>query len=133
MTVADLTEDHQARCVPHLIRLRMLARAEVEVPRPGLAAAEVIRATGAILAEAEAAGREARTAAGVGLDTGIFLGVRLSRLANAASDAIAAAWAGDFAQLSRRLARFDTLTSAIWAVQDATRPRARAQGRQHGS
>jgi hypothetical protein len=133
MTVADQTEDHQARCVPHLIRLRMLARAEADVPLPWLAAAEVIRATGAILAEAEAAGHEARTAAGVGLDTGIFLGVRLSRLASAASDAIAAAWAGDFAQLRRHLARFDTLTSAIWAVQDAARPRAIAEGRQYGS
>ena len=119
MTVANQTEDHQACCVPHLIKLQMLARAEVEVPHPGLDAAEVMRATGAILAEVEAAGREARTAAGVGLDTELFLGVRLSRLASAASDAIAAAWAGDFAQLRRHLARFDTLTSAIWTVQEA--------------
>ena len=50
MTVANQTEDHQACCVPHLIKLRMLARAEVEVPHPGLDAAEVMRATGAILA-----------------------------------------------------------------------------------
>ena len=106
----------------------MLARAETEVPLPWLMAAEVIRATGAILAEAEAAGHEAMTAAEVGLDTGIFLGARLSRLASAASDAVAAAWAGDLAQLRRHLARFDTLTSAIWAVQDAGRPRATASG-----
>jgi hypothetical protein len=117
MTVADQTEDHQARCVPHLTTLRMLARTEVDAPSPWLAA-EVIRATQAILAEAEAAVREAGTAAEVGLDTGIFLGVRLSRLATAAGDAIAAAWAGDFAQLHRHLARFDTLTSAIWTVQE---------------
>jgi len=119
MTVADRTEDHQARCQPYLLSLRMLARTEEDAPLPWLAAAEVVRATEAILAEAEAAGREARTAAGVGLDIGIFLGVRLSRLATAASDAVAAAWAGDFAQLRRHLARFDTLTSAIWTVQEA--------------
>ena len=52
---------------------------------------------------------------------GIFLSVRLSRLAAAAGDAIAAAWAGDFTQLRRHLRRFETLTSAIWAVQDAPR------------
>jgi hypothetical protein len=119
MTVADRTEDHQARCLPHLIRLRMLALNEADVPLPWLVADEVIRATEAILAEAEAAGREATTAAGVGLDAGIFLGVRLTRLASAASDAVAAAWTGDFAQLRRHLARFDTLTSAIWTVQKA--------------
>jgi hypothetical protein len=119
MTVADQTEDHQARCLPHLVRLRMLALTEADAPLPWLAAAEVIRATEAILSEAEAAGREARTAAGVGLDTGIFLGVRLTRLASAASDAVAAAWTGDFAQLRRHLARFDALTSAIWTVQEA--------------
>jgi hypothetical protein len=128
MTVADRTHDHQALCLPYLITLRMLARSEAEMPPPWLAAAEVVRATGAILAEAEAAGREAQTAAAVGLDTGIFLGARLTRLASAASDAIAAAWAGDFAQLRRHLARFDTLTSAIWAVQDAGRPRTTAPG-----
>jgi hypothetical protein len=122
MTVADQTEDHQARCLPHLTTLRMLARTEVDAPLPWLAA-EVIQATEAILAEAEAAAREAGTAAEVGLNTGMFLGVRLSRLASAAGDAIAAAWAGDFAQLRRHLARFDTLTSAIWEVQDAGRPR----------
>ena len=119
MTVADRTEDHQARCVPHLVRLRMLARTEADAPLPWLVADEVIQATEAILAEAEAAGREATTAAEVGLDTAMFLGARLTRLASAASDAVAAAWMGDFAQLRRHLARFDTLTSAIWTVQKA--------------
>ena len=59
----------------------------------------------------------ARPGAGIG----IFLGVRLSRLAAAANDAITAAGAGDFTQLRTHLRRFDTLTSAIWAVQDASR------------
>ena len=119
--------------MPHLITLRMLALAESDVPLPSLAVAEVIRATGAILAEAEAAGREGSIVAGIDPGAGSFLGVRLSRLANAASDAIAAAWAGDFAQLRRHLARFDTLTSAIWAVQDVGRPRVAAEGRRYAS
>jgi hypothetical protein len=113
MNVADQIEDHQSRCLPHLLSLRMLARGEA-APLPRLAAAEVTQATQAILTEA-------RTVAGDGPGPGIFLEVRLRRLAAAAEDAIAAAWAGDLGQLRRHLARFDTLTSAIWTVQQAVR------------
>ena len=120
MDVTDQLEDRQARCLPHLLRLRMLAGLP-EAPIPWLAVAEVTQATDAILAEVEAAVR-AVTGGGPGCPgTGIFLGVRLSRLAAAADDAITAAWAGDFTQLRCLLRRFDTLTSAIWAVQDASR------------
>jgi len=119
MVVTDQIEDHQARCLPHMLRLRMLARDGMEAPLSLLAVAEVTGATEAILAEAEAAAREARAAAGSGPGLGVFLGARLSRLAVAADDAIAAATAGDLAQLRRHLRRFDVLTSAIWAVQDA--------------
>ena len=124
MDVTDQLEDHRAHCLPHLLTLRMLARYTPEAPLPWLAVAEVTRATEAILAEVEAAVR-AVTGGGpggtVGPGIGIFLGVRLSRLAAAANDAIAAAGAGDFTQLRTHLRRFDTLTSAIWAVQDASR------------
>ena len=115
MTVADRTEGHRARCLPHLLRLRMLACDAQQAALPWLAAGEVTQATKAILAEVE---MEIQAAAGGGLGTGIFLGVRLSRLAAAADDAIAAAWAGDFTQLRRHLRRFETLISAIWTVQD---------------
>jgi hypothetical protein len=118
MTVADRTDGHQARCLPHLLTLRMLASHDAEVPSPWLVMAEVAHATDAILAEAEAAGRAVRAATGGGPDPGIFLSVRLSRLATAAGDAVAAAGAGDFTQLHRHLRRFEALTSAIWAVQD---------------
>ena len=118
MTLADRTEDHEARCLPHLLVLRMLASDDDEVPSPWLAMASVAQATDAILAEAETAGREARAAKGDGPGPGIFLSVRLSRLAAAAGDAVAAAGAGDFTQLRRHLRRFETLTSAIWAVQE---------------
>ena len=118
MTVADRTERHQTCCLPHLLVLRMLASDDVEAPSPWLAMAKVAQATDAILAEAETAGREARAVGGDGPGPGIFLGVRLSRLAAAAGDAVAAAGAGDFTQLRRHLRRFEALTSAIWAVQD---------------
>jgi len=130
MDVADQLEDHRARCLPHLLTLRMLARDTAEAAPPWLAIADVTRATKAILAEVEAAVR-AVTGGGPGgpggpdspdsPGTGIFLSVRLSRLAGAADDAITAAGVGDFTQLRTQLRRFETLTSAIWAVQDASR------------
>jgi len=122
MTVADEIRDHQARCLSHLISLRMLACGEAGVPLPRWAAAEVVQATGAILAEAEAAGRAALTAVSSGRHDprdGTFLRVRLDRLAAAADDAAAAARAGNSAEMSRHLRRFDALTSAIWMVQQA--------------
>jgi hypothetical protein len=125
MTIADRIGDHQARCLTYLLTLRMLARGDAETPLPWLVRAEVAAATGAILAEAEAAGREVGAVTGGGPGTGIFLGVRLSRLAVAADDAIAAAGAGDLTRLRRHLRRFEALTSAIWEVQDGARPRPR--------
>jgi hypothetical protein len=121
MTVADRTEGHQARCLPHLLTLRMLASDNAEAPSPWLAMAEVAHATDAILAEAEVAGHEVRAATGGGPGYSVFLSVRLSRLAAAAGDAVAAAGAGDFTQLRRQLRRFEALTSAIWAVHDVSR------------
>ena len=124
MDVTGQLDDYRARCLPHLLTLRMLARYTPEVSLPWLAVAEVTQATDAILAEVEAAVR-AVTGGGpggtAGPGIGIFLGVRLSRLAAAADDAIAAAGAGDFTELRCHLRRFDTLTSAIWAVQDTSR------------
>jgi hypothetical protein len=121
MTVTDQTEGHQARCLPHLLVLRMLTSDHVEVPGPWLAMDKVAQATDAILSEVESASLEARAVAGGGPGPGIFLSVRLTRLAAAAGDAVAAAGAGDFAQLRRHLRRFEALTSAIWAVQDVSR------------
>ena len=121
MDVTDQLEDHQERCLPHLLTLRMLARVTPEVPHPWLALAEVTRATEAILAEVAAAVGDVTGGGPDGTGVGIFLGTRLSRLAASADDAIAAAWAGDFTQLRGHLRRFDTLTSAIWAVLDPSR------------
>ncbi|HEV2256400.1 MAG TPA: hypothetical protein VGS06_24910 [Streptosporangiaceae bacterium] len=105
-----------------LISLRMLAQGEAGTPLPRWAVVEVAQATGTVLAEAEAAGRAALTAAGIGSDhpgEGTFLRVRLDWLAVAADHAITAARAGDFGEMRRHLRRFDTLTSAIWTVETA--------------
>ena len=122
MSIADQIHGHQARCVAPLISLRMLAQGEAGAPLPRWVVVEVAQATGTVLAEAEAAGRAALAAAGVRSDHSggeTFLRVRLDRLAAAASEAIAAARAGDPGAMGRHLRRFDALTSAIWTVQHA--------------
>ncbi len=119
MTFACKIEDHQVRCQAHLLTLRMLAHDEAGTVLPRQVVIEVIQASEAILAEAEAAIMSACAAAGDtrgGPRAGSFLRVRLRRLAAAADDAIVAAGAGDSAQLRRHLHRFDSLTSAIWTV-----------------
>jgi hypothetical protein len=119
MTIAGKIEDHQVRCRPHVVRLQMIAHDEAGTTLTWQAVTDVIQATGAILAEAEAAGSDARAAAGGGPGAATFLGVRLSRLTAAANDAIAAAGEGDSGLLRRHLHRFEVLTSAIWTVQQA--------------
>ena len=120
VSIADQIEDHEARCLPHMLRLWMLARDEAQAPLPWQAVLEVLQATEAILAEAETAGRaarDARAAAGDGRGAETFMGVRLNRLAAAADDVVLAAGSGDFAQLRRHLRQFEVLTTAIWTVQ----------------
>ncbi len=122
MSIADQIRDHQARWIAPLVSLRMLAQGEVGTALPRRVVVEVAQATAMVLAEAEAAGRAALTAVGVDCGHprgGAFLRVRLDRLAAAAEDAISAARTGDSGEMRRHLRRFDTLTSAIWTVQDA--------------
>jgi hypothetical protein len=122
MSVADQIHDHQARCLAPLISLRMLAQGEAGMPLPRWVVVEVAEATGAVLAEAESAGRAVLSAVGASMDhprDETFLRVRLDRLAVAADAAITAARAGDSAEMRVHLHRFESLTSAIWAVQDA--------------
>ena len=121
MSVTDQLQEHEARCLTHLISLRMLAHTEPGALLPRRVVVEIARATGAVVAEAEAAGQVVLTAglSGHHRGDGPFLRVRLDRLAAAAEDAVAAARAGNDADLRRHLRRFDTLTAAIWTVQDA--------------
>jgi hypothetical protein len=117
MTAAQEIQHHQARCQPYLLTLRMLAREEGE---PTRAAAEIGRATGAIIAEAQAAG-QAALADGTNRHprASTFLYVRLNRLAKAAAEAVAAAREGDTARLRHYLRRFEAVTSAIWTAERA--------------
>ena len=122
MPVADQIKDHQARCLASLISLRMLAQGEAGAPLPRWVVVEIAQATGTVLAEAEEGGRAVLAAVGIVRGhpgDGTFLRVRLDRLAAAANDAIAAARAGEDGEMRRYLRRFDTLTAAIWMVEDA--------------
>jgi hypothetical protein len=115
MTAAEEIQDHQARCQPDLLALRMLARNGGE---PARAAAEVGRATSAIMAEARAAGQAVlggRSCRHPGAET--FLRVRLNRLAKAAAEAVTAAQEDDAARLRHYLRRFEAVTSAIWTAE----------------
>jgi hypothetical protein len=122
MTFADQIRDHQSRCEQHLLRLRMLARGEPSAALPWQVTTEVREATNAVIAEAEAA-RHAALAAAVGSrgepEAETFLQVRLTRLAEAADEAVRAARSKDLTGLRRYLHRFETLTYAIWTVQHA--------------
>jgi hypothetical protein len=121
MTFADQIREHQARCQPHLLRLRLLARGEASTTASAQIAAEVREATNAVLAEAEAAIRTALAAADRRRKpaTETFLWARLARRADAADGAVDAAHGPHAPALRSRLRRFDELTSAIWTVQDA--------------
>jgi hypothetical protein len=124
MTPGDM-RTHDKHCAAHLSRLRMLASDEASPGVPGILAQQVTEITGMILAEAEAAGRTVTAATADdprGAASQRFLAARLARMTVAAQDAVVAAERGDIAVLRRQLHRFDTLTSAMWAVLDALRP-----------
>ncbi len=124
MAKTDELRDHQARCVPHMAMLHMFAGRAADAPLPSDAVEQVTRATGAVLAEAEAAGRAALAAmTGNGHHPASLslLTARQARLEHAAADAIAsareAAHGGNIAALRQRLQRFEALTAAMWTVQ----------------
>jgi hypothetical protein len=126
-------QEHQARCQPHLVRLRMLATGEAGLILTRRTIVDIAQATNAILAEAEAAGRHAqaadpgrpgRNSTGWNSTAGhpaaaTFLRVRLNRLSAAAKDVVAAALAANSAEMRCQLRRFDALTTAIWTVMQA--------------
>jgi hypothetical protein len=122
MTYAKRTDDLPPRCRQHLLRLRMLTRAETGAMLPWQVTAEVRATTNAVIAEAEASGRAALAAGADGRgepEAGVFLWVRLTRLAAAADEAVSAARGTDATRLHRYLHRFEVLAAAIWTVQDA--------------
>jgi len=121
MTVADEIDIHRSRCQQHLLRLRILARGPEDAAPYREVTAEVRDVTNAIIAEAEAMSRGAIRAAGVrDPQAETFVWVRITRLAAAADRAVGAARSRDIAGLRTYLRHFDSLTSAIWAVERAT-------------
>jgi hypothetical protein len=95
MTATEEIQDHQERCQPYLLRLRMLAHSEGELAPT---AAEVGQATSAIVAEAQAANQAALADVHSGYPgAGTFLRVRMDRLARVAEEAVTAAREGDTA------------------------------------
>jgi hypothetical protein len=118
MTSVSTIEAHQEHCQPYLLTLRMIAHRGTGPVLTRLGA-EVAQATQTVLAEAEAAARDAADIGAVGPGAAVLVEVRLHRLAVAADDAIAAAGDADCGQLRCHLHRFEALTAAIWTVLQA--------------
>jgi hypothetical protein len=120
MSVTDDVRNHHTRCARDRARLRMLASDPGGAPLPPGAVRQVVQATSVILAEAKDAARTALTVGPASHGRSgrwSFLAARLTRLENAAHEAITSARDGDIAALRQRLHRFDALTSAMWTVQ----------------
>lgn len=118
MTTADPMSHRQLRCQRQLLRLRMLVLSQ-DGMMPARRAAEIRDATNVVIAEAEATSRAVLEAGGHAPGAETFLWARVTRLAMAADQAANAARRGDLAALHAHLRHFDSLTSAMWTVQDA--------------
>jgi hypothetical protein len=130
-TITDAVRAHQARCLLQLVTLRMLARDPDEAPHPAGLAVAVGDAVGAIMTEAETAGRAMmRASAGHG-SAGYrsLLAARLDRLDRAALEVVTSARDGDTARLRGRLQRFDAMATAMWTVQLSAARTARSGSR----
>jgi hypothetical protein len=114
-------DDYHSRYRQQLLRLRLLAGSQEDTVLPPNFAAEIRDATNAVIAEAEAMsstalqGRQQREP-----QAETFLRVRITRLATVADRAVDVARSRDLPALRAHLDQFDTLTSALWAVQHAT-------------
>lgn len=118
----DGLRDHQARCRPYLLELRMLTRDQAAAAPARQLAAEIGQVTGAILAEVEAVAQAASavtTGSCHGPGVARLLEARLARLHGAARAAIAAAREEDTAGLRHQVRRFEALISAMWTVHSA--------------
>jgi hypothetical protein len=136
MGASEQIRENRYRCVSHLARLRMLAQDLAGAPANTRVVDETAQAANAIMAEASAGCHAALApAAGSGRGAGSrsLLQPRLARLQAAADDTVAAASRGDAVALRRNVRRFESLTSAIWAVlfSAAAPPRRRPRSSQH--
>jgi hypothetical protein len=92
-------------------------------------AADIRNATNEIIAETEAMSRAVLKAGRQEPGAETFLWVRVTRLAQAADQAVMAARNGEIHELRTHLHHFDALTSAIWTVQRAVHGQHPAFGR----
>jgi hypothetical protein len=119
MTFASQTDNRRLRCRQQLSRLRTLALGRDDAPPSYQAAGEIREAANSVLAEVEAMSRATIENGQRDAGAETFMWVRVTRLAVTADQAVDAARRGDSAQMLAHLRRFETLTSAIWTVQDA--------------
>lgn len=114
-------DDYRSPCRQHLLRLRLLAGTQDGAVLPRELTVEVRDATNAVIAEVEAMSRAAaRASERQEPQAETFLLARVARLAAAADRAVDAARSRDVPGLRAHLYQFDSLTSALWAVQRAT-------------
>lgn len=109
----------------------MLAAGQPGTALPPGVVYQVAEATGVILAEATAAARAVLAPAAGGSRAPAnpsLLITRLTRLENAAREAIASAREGHPVTLRQQLRRFESLTSAMWTVQLSACDRPQAAG-----
>jgi hypothetical protein len=119
MTLADQPCYRRSRYDRQLLALRMLVLGQEGVPATRRLTTEVQDTTNGIVAEVEAMSRAVLMAGRGEPGAETFLWVRVARLAMAADQAVDAARRGDVPGLRAHLHHFDTLTSAIWTVQQA--------------
>jgi hypothetical protein len=119
MSLVAQLDDQRSKSRQQLSRLVLLAHNYDVMALSPQAGADIREATNAVIAQVEATsramiedGRHER-----GAET--FLWARVTRLAAAADHAVGAARRGDAAELRAQLRHFETLTLALWTVQDA--------------
>lgn len=121
MTFSEHIRAYQPRCRQQLLRLRTLVQSRDETDLSQEIVEEVRDATNAVIAEAEGLTRAVIQADGSrGPQAETFLWARVTRLATAADRAVSSARNRDVRALRAHLHHFDTLTSAIWTVQQAS-------------
>lgn len=109
--------DHHSRCIPYLLRLHLVVSYDTLTPLSSAVADEISEATGAIVAEVEAAAAKVAAASIPRRAAAECLAARLTRLAATADQAVAAAKTSDVTVLRGHVDRFEALTSAMWALQ----------------
>ena len=120
MDAYEQLDDYRSRCRQQLLRLRLLAGNQEGTLLPREFPLRIREATNAIIAELEAMSRAALQSSGrQEPQAETFLWVRITRLAAEADRAVDAARGRDVPGVRAHLHQFDSLTSAIWTVQQA--------------